>query len=104
MKAVNLCPNINLNISFESNYFEIEENNLKDYSSFVCFYNYNSPSGFVDSGSFNIKHNIEITSDVIYDNNSELEIIGIVCSIIIIFALIIGLFYVFKFVKNKYYK
>ena len=98
MKAVNLCPNVNLNISFNSNYFEIDDEEIENYSIFICSYNYNSTTGYVDSGTFNIKQINQFSSDVIYTNNNDY--IVIIISSIIVFGCIGAFFYLWYLMKK----
>ena len=70
MKAVNLCPDVDLNITFKSKYFEVAEDERVNYVNFLCNYDYNSTTGFVDSGSFYIQLVNTSESDIIYESNN----------------------------------
>ena len=101
MKAVNLCPNINLNINFNSNYFTIDDDEITNNSVYICNYDYNSSSGYVDSGTFNIIQINQSSSDIVYNNSPGLIVILI---LIILFISFIGFYFICKHFKIKLFK
>ena len=92
---------MNIVYCFDSNYFELEEDELDNYNIFICSYNYNSATGYVDSGTFNIKQINETSSDVVYQNNNIfIEVILPFIIVICCIALSFCLWHLFNKIKN----